>query len=69
MCFGDLEGKRIAAVRDSGEMAATQDKWAAGDYDVRWPGACFPRKLALSALPAAYRLAGARSSWLAGAED
>ena len=41
MCFGELEGLRIEAVRENGAMAATQDQWAAGDYDVRWPGKCF----------------------------
>eukprot|EP01043_Picozoa_sp_COSAG02_P000636 COSAG02_NODE_12_length_58022_cov_242.077379_19_plen_88_part_00 len=38
MGFGDLEGQRIAAVKESGAMATTQDQWAAGDLSVRWPG-------------------------------
>ena len=38
MGFGDLEGQRIAAVKESGAMAATQDQWATGDLSARWPG-------------------------------
>ena len=38
MGFGDLEGQRIAVVKENGTMAATQDQWAAGDFGVRWPG-------------------------------
>ena len=38
MGFGDLEGQRIAAVKESGAMAATQDQWVTGDLSVRWPG-------------------------------
>ena len=38
MGFGELEGQRIAAAKESGAMAAIQDQWAAGDWSVRWPG-------------------------------
>ena len=38
MGFGELEGQRVAAVKESGAMAAIQGQWATGDLSVRWPG-------------------------------